>query len=131
MLTDSLRQTVEEIDTIIRKELWFDFEVWSYDRNKLIIAGGKDLMYSHQLEIIFENVFYYSGVFAEWKSNTQHPAFIIPSNEPELNLKHEIIQGYQLFSFVTEDFKNNIIIAAESVSYNLKNTLHYLIENER
>jgi hypothetical protein len=78
------------------------------------------LIYSYDLEITFSNIFFISGVVGVegWHSDTQKIVFEIPENEHKLNQKYGIQQGYQLFRFVTEDFKNDIIIATNAVSYN-------------
>jgi hypothetical protein len=120
-----LVKIVTEIDNIIRKELWFDFHVFQYDGRRLIVAGGIDLHYFHTLEVIFNNVFFFSGYFDGWHSDTKNSVFVIPDNDSDLNKNYEIIHGYQLFKFVTEDFRNDVIIAAETVTYNL-NTVNYL-----
>jgi hypothetical protein len=116
---EDFNAVVNEIDALIRKNLWFDFTVLSYVGNNLIIAGGLTIHYpsSHSLEILFEDVFYYSGFFREWHSDTKRPVLVLAENAYELNLKHEIEQGYTLFSFVTEDYNNNILIAARAISY--------------
>jgi hypothetical protein len=128
-MTADIKQTVQEIDGLIRKELWFDFYVFRYDGRSLTIAGGSDLSYCHQLEIIFENVFFFHGFFSGWKSDTSQPVFTLPENEAELNFRFEIEQGYMLFIFKAEDCKNDVIIAAEKISYNTDTVFYYLREN--
>jgi hypothetical protein len=126
-----------EIDSIIRKNAWFDFHVLNYDFKNLIIAGCTDLTYSHTLEIIFENVFFVSGFFQGWHSDTKEPVFLVPENEVEQNMneRYEVQAGYQLFVFQAEDYKQNVIIAAERVSFNTDTVFYYdrpgLKENER
>jgi hypothetical protein len=128
-MTSDIRDTVKEINGLIRKELWFDFHVFKYDGRSLTIAGGPDLCYYHQLEIIFENVFFFHGFFAEWKSDTSQPVFVLPDNEVQLSLQFEIEEGYMLFMFRTEDCENDVIIAAEKISYNTDTVFYYLREN--
>jgi hypothetical protein len=125
------------IDAHIRKHTWFDFQVFSYDNTRLIIAGSEDLTYYHKLEVIFENVFFYSGVFFQWHSDTESTVFYMPGNEEanEMNRQFEIESGYQLFVFKTEDYQNDVIIAAEKVMFNTDTVFYYnredLKENER
>ena len=135
---DNLKEIVNQIDALIRqKRLWFDFHVLSYDGRKLIIAGSEDLTYYHQLEVIFEDVFFFSGYFDEWHSDTSQPVFILPNLETELklNLEYEIVAGNHLFIFKTEDHNNDVIISARKVSFNTDNVLYYfredLKENQR
>lgn len=84
MLKES-RKIVEAIDTIIRGYEWFDFHVLKYDGTKLIVAGSIDLNYYHKLEIIFEDVFFVSGIFQVWHSDTNKVVFSIPENKGDLN----------------------------------------------
>lgn len=122
-------EIVREIDRIIRQQLWFDFHVLKYDGRNLTIAGSVDLCYYHQLEIIFEDVFFFQGYFNEWRSDTTQPVFILPDNEVELNMQYEIEEGYSLFIFKTEDFKNDVIVAAEKITYNTDTVFYYYREN--
>lgn len=112
-------EVVNSIDSLIRSNKWFDFHVLSYDGRNLKIGGGIDLTYYHNLEIIFSDIFFFHGFFETWHSNTDNQVLIIPSKEInlELNMKFEIEQGYQLFIFKTEDYKNDIYIAAKEISY--------------
>ena len=103
--TIQLKPTVEKIDKYIRESLWFDFQIIEYDGYKLTIAGSIDLIYYHTLEVVFQDVFFVSGFFEGWRSDTSKPVFILPENESEMNQKFEIEQGYQLFIFITEDYK--------------------------
>jgi hypothetical protein len=125
---------VTDIDTLIRQQEWFDMHVYSYQHNKLVIAGGVDLTYYHSLEIIFEEVNFFSGYMSGWHADTSKPVFELPAESTILNLKFENIQGYTLFRFNSEDTPD-IYIAAAAVSYNTDTVYYYnrpdLKENER
>jgi len=124
MTKESLKTLIADIDALIREQPWCDFHVISYADSKLTIAGGTDLVYYHTLEIVFQGVFFFLGFPQGWRSDTKSSVFIIPDNGPELNLKFEIESGYQLFLFKTEDYQQNVIIAAESLTYN-RDTVYY------
>ncbi len=132
-----LQQIVQQINGIIQAQEWFDFHVVEYDAKHLIIGGGQDLSYSHNLEVIFEDVFFYSGVINEWHTDTSKPALEMPDGEKvvQLNKRFEIQQGYQLFIIRTEDLQSDIHIAAKKLSYNTDTVFYYLRpdlkENER
>jgi hypothetical protein len=129
-------ETVQKIDSIIRSNLWFDFHVVKYD-GQLILGGSTDLTYYHKLEIIFEEVFFFSGFFQDWKSNTKEEVIKLPDENLriKLNQKFEIELGYQIFVMVTEDYENDIYIAAKKISFNTDTVYYYyrenLLENER
>ena len=129
--------TAALIDQIIRQHSWFDFHVLKYDGSRLTIAGGIDLTYYHQLEITFENIFFAATFFEEWHSDTSKTVFEVPEAElsRSLHLQLEIEQGYQVFIFHTEDYKNDIYIAAQKVTFNTDTVYYYqrpnLKEGER
>ncbi|MBF7091600.1 hypothetical protein IUY40_08610 [Flavobacterium sp. ALJ2] len=78
----------KKINELICQQSCFDFHVLSFDGYKLIIGGSMDLSYYHKLEIIFEDIFFVSGFFRGWHSNTEKTVFLIPDNEIELNQKY-------------------------------------------
>lgn len=134
-MTAEIKDIVNKIDNIIRQEKWFDFHVLNYENGKFSVGGSVDLIYYHTLEIIFEDVFFVSGFFNGWHSDTSKTVFTIPDNETELNKQYEIEQGYQLFQFQTEDYSNNFMVAAKSLSFSTDTVFYYdrkdLKENER
>lgn len=117
-MTKQTKDTVAAIDKYIRQHKWFDFYIKKYDGSKLTVAGSLTLSYDDSLEIIFEDVFFILGFFQGWHSNTDSVVFQTPENEIELNQKFEIEQGYQLFIFKTEDYNNDVIIAAKGLLFN-------------
>lgn len=128
------KSIVTEIDGLIRKHEWFDLQVYSYNHNRLLIAGGIDLTYYHSIEIIFEDVYFFTGYLSGWHADTRKPVFELPSESISLNLKFNNIQGYTLFRFNSEDTPD-IYIAAAAVYYNTDTVYYYnktdLKENER
>ena len=122
-------QTVNEIDAIIRSNPFFDLYVYSYDTDKLIIAGSQDLTYYHTLEIIFEDVLFVSGKFTKLSTDKKSPIISMPENSKFLNIKYEIEQGYNLFRISVEDLKNNFFVAAKSISFNNDTVYYYNKKN--
>ena len=127
------RSTVKQIDDFIRKNLWFDFQLWLYDGRKLVIVGSTDLTYYHELEIIFTDVFFASTYFEGWRSDTEKPVVEIPDTElnRELNIKFEIEQGYQIFIIRTEDYQNDIYIAAKEIDFKTDKVYYYDREEKK
>jgi len=120
-MSDKYKSVVKQIDDHIRLNAWFDFHLWSYDGRNLVISGSTDLTYYHKLEIIFTEVFFASTFFEGWHSDTQKPVIEIPNTELNraLNTKFEIEQGYQIFIIRTEDYKNDIYVAAKEIGLRL------------
>ncbi len=113
-------EVVNRIDNIIRSNEWFEFHILSYDGRTLRIGGGIDLTYYHSLEILFTDVFFVQGFFETWHSNTKGQVLILPDDvlNRELNLKFEIEKGYQIFVFKTDDYENDVYVAAKHISFN-------------
>ena len=130
-MNDKHKYIVRQIDDYIRQNDWFDFHIWRYDGRKLIISGSTDLTYCHKLEIIFTDVFFASTFFEGWRSATDKCVIKIPELDlnKELNAKFEIEQGYQIFIIKTEDYKNDIYIAAKEIEFNTDTVFYYQREN--
>lgn len=124
-MIDNIKPLVDKIDQLIRTHLWFDFHVFKYDGKNLIIAGSIDLGHYHTLEIVFEGVFFVQGFFTGWHSDTSKAVFTLPNDEALLSKQFEIEQGYSVFIFKTEDYQNDIIIAAEKLSFNTDTVFYY------
>lgn len=123
-MIEDIKKIVHEIDTKIRQYEWFDFRVLNFDGFKLSIVGGTDLIYYHELEVIFEDIFFVSVFFQGWHSDTKQITFSLPDEEKEMNEKYEIEKGYQLFIFRTEDYSNDVIIAAKNITFHA-DTVYY------
>lgn len=134
-MKEEIKSIVLKIDTEIRRHEWFDFYVLNFDGFKLTVAGSVELAYYHNLEIIFEDIFFVSAFFQGWHSDTKQTTFLLPDNEKEMNEKYEIEQGYQIFIFRSEDYTNDVVIAARNVSFNTDTVYYYdrpdLKANER
>ena len=129
-MTNEMRKAVEEIDAVIRQNAWFDFQVSSYDGSNLVISGSTDFTYYHELEVTFHNVFFASGYFRDWKSDTTQSVFRMPEQEEahQMNFQLEIEEGYELFIFEVEDSKNDVIVVVRSISYSMDTVLYYYRE---
>lgn len=130
-MSEKYKSVVKQIDDYIRESAWFDFHLWRYDGRNLVISGSTDLTYYHKLEIIFTDVFFASTFFAGWHSDTDKPVIEIPNTElnMELNIKFEIEQGYQIFIIKTEDYKNDIYVAAKKIEFKTDTVYYYKREN--
>lgn len=114
MINTNFTTAVTEINTFVYQHNWMDFEVKSYNGYQLIIAGSTDLMYYHLIEITFEDVFWFSGFMNGWQSDTSNATLKLSDEY----CKFEIEEGYYLFEFVCEDYKNNVLVAAKTIHFN-------------
>ncbi|GAB3841770.1 hypothetical protein [Hymenobacter jeollabukensis] len=126
-MTDETRKMAGKIDAIIRSNAWFDFSVDSYHHSNLTVVGSTDFSYYHQLEVTFHNVFFAACYFRDWKSDTTAPVFIIPAQVEahRINFQLQIEAGYDLFVFKVENSETDVVIAAETISYNTDTVLYY------
>ena len=126
MDNSELRKAVENLNKLIRKRPWMDFEVRQYFRNKLTIYGGIDLLYSHEIEIYFENIFFVS-LPIEWKTDTKKNVVKILESEEsrKVNIKYKVEQGFTIFSFKPEDYPDDFgcLIGAKELSYKIMSTV--------
>ena len=111
----------------------FDLEVFSYDRFRLIVAGSNDFCYYHNFEIVFEEVFYFSGVLWEWRVPYEGIPLRMEHLRPE-PIHADNADG-QIFIFSKADGTDQLIVGASTVSYNTDTVYYYeregLKKNER
>lgn len=110
---------LDNINTQISRHAWFDLHLQRFDGKHLIIAGGPSL-YNNELEVVLTDIFFASTFFHGWSCDTSRPVIEMPAAELNraLNIKFEIEMGYQIFIFRTEDYNNDIYIAAKGIAHN-------------
>lgn len=122
MEISEIKKNVESINTFIGNQLWLDFEVLHYDKQKLTIIGSIDISNAHDIEIVFEDVFFVS-LPIEWKTDTSEQSLSIIEGETEiiLNKKLQVEQGYSIFAFVPEDYPEDFAcyVCAKRITFNL------------
>jgi hypothetical protein len=113
---------LNEINEIIEKELWYDFEIRSFDGSTLIIFGGIDLFYAWIIEIQFIDVGFILCK-SDWKKAGNLKGFekVLGDEEKQLKRKYFIEDIYNVFAINHDDFdsksSNRFIIAAMGVNY--------------
>ncbi|WP_431685758.1 hypothetical protein [Hahella sp. NBU794] len=125
-----LKSRVDAVNNATANSAWFDFEVFSFNANELIILGSRDFSYYHQLEIKFLDVAYFSGT-PSWGSNPHITAVfsLIEESKALKVLQEKKVNGYfEVFEFPTDDGAS-IIIAALDIVVNMDTVYYYLREN--
>ena len=122
----SLEKKVDLLNSLISKELWYDFEVVELKDGDFKIIGSTDFSTHHSLEIIFIDV-YHLNINHSWRTDTSNPVlFILASDEAEkYNLKFEIIKGFEVFKIIVEDFNRSFYIAAKEIEFEAKKVWYY------
>lgn len=117
-----IKNVVEKLNSFIQKGLWLDFEVCQNSKNKLTLHGGIDLLYSHDIEIRFEDVFFVS-LPMEWKTDTKSTVVQLLEGEDAkaVNIRFKVEQGYHIFKFTPEDYPEDFgcLIGAKTISYDV------------
>ncbi len=117
----SVKLVVDAINSLIQKELWYDFNVKQYLDGQLVIEGGLSLNYP-DIEILFEGIFFTSLPF-EWKTDTNKTVLEIVEGKQEklINEKYKVEFQHFIFKFTPEDYPNEFgcLIAAKEISYKI------------
>jgi hypothetical protein len=53
---------IEEINSCLKREMWYDFEVLEYKEKCLVVIGSTDFSYSHSIELKFNDVFCFTAI---------------------------------------------------------------------
>ena len=116
---------IKEIDNInkfLQSELWFDFEVKEYTKNRLCIIGSIDPTYPPNIKIHFKDIFFLS-LPIEWKTDTSKKILSLVEGEDAINInkQFQVEQGYYLFQFKAEYYPDDFkcLIGAKEISYTL------------
>lgn len=104
-----------------------NLEVFSYDCTRLVVAISCDFIYYHNYEIVFEEVFYLSGLLGEWNTPHPKPTLRIEETGPEPKCaENELVQ---FFVFSSDERRDHLIVGASCVSCNQRNVYYYPREN--
>lgn len=107
---------IKNINEKINQFVFFEFSIYTYENNNLVVVGSEDLCYFHQVEIKFENV-HTIILNSSFKIDTKKPfLFLIEDDEAfELNKKYRAVTGNNVFKFINEDLEVFYVIA-ENIS---------------
>jgi hypothetical protein len=112
---------IDEINTLIQKELWYDFSVKQYLDNQLVVEGGLSLSYP-DIEILFQGIFFTSFPFY-WKTDAKQKVLTLVQGEEErlISEKFKVEYHHFIFKFTPEDYPNEFgcLIVAKAISYKI------------
>ncbi len=115
----SINKKIEEIKAFVKQRPWFEFELISYDKSRLLIGGSRDIHAFYEIYITFEEVFMIHNL--EWAANTSSEIIqlVIDQAAKEINIANQIEQGYQLFEFIPDGVSENVhfYISALKIDY--------------
>lgn len=115
---------MEELNSCLKKYLWFDFSIYEYRKDKLIVGGGENLTYSHSLELIFYHPLFLAGYF-DLKTSPQEKDVIqhlSPKEKTVVDDSYINTVGYERYKICGDE--SDIIIYAESLEIKWR-TVHY------
>jgi len=113
------RRVIDEINTVIRKFLWLDFQLDGYSYDTLRLIGSVSTSYPPEIQIEFSGVFLYSGVL-RWTSNKEDSGIEVVDDEELglLNERYGVTVGNMAYRIKNSDnLSESILIIAEQVSY--------------
>jgi len=119
-----MNTVLSEINEFLKSKDWFDFEIDKYENGNLSIMGSTDFSYYHELEIVFEDVFFIQCP-TNWSVNTSDNVIVQSDHEEQrkINIDYEIEHGYILFKLIAED-KAPIFISSKNISYKVEKISH-------
>ncbi|MDJ1501209.1 hypothetical protein [Xanthocytophaga agilis] len=127
---DKLEQTILEINTFVRKDLWQDFQVSVFEYGSLKIVGGIDLSSNHTIEITFIATSFME-INYEWMTDTSKDMLMLASDEENfyLNARYQIEEGYTLFKIIPKYFEEQedfgFFVAAKDISFKTEKVYYF------
>ncbi len=116
------KRIVACINKFLMKELWFDFEVMQYTGNELIVMGSLDISSTHEIEVIFRDIFFVS-LPMNWRTDTSAIVLEIVTGKKAsvLNRRFQVEQGYSIFRFNAEYYPDDFgcLVAAKEIDYRI------------
>lgn len=97
------KQSIVTINDFVKQFIFFELSIYSYSNNRLIIVGGPDLLYYHNIEIHIIEPFFISSKF-KWIADTKRTVAEINEEEViEYNKTNKIEIGNNTIKFFDED----------------------------
>lgn len=120
---------IEGLNSLLKQHLFFDFNIYEYRKDKLIVAGNNSLTHSHTLELIFHNPLFLAGYF-DIKTSPQEKDVIQHLSQKEetvFDKSYSNIEGYERYKIFGDE--SDIIIYAESLEIKWNTVLYYKPED--
>lgn len=116
---ENVRRTLGQINQMLQRRPWLDFEVAEYRGGELLVVGSMDTTAPHDVEIRFKDVFFVS-LPIEWKTDTTKPplALVMGEEAIRLNLRFQVVRGHHIFRFTPEDYTVDFscLVCAKEIS---------------
>ena len=116
-----MKEILKKINETISEYHYLELSFFKLDKNNLIIVGGEDLMYFHEIEIEFVNIHTINSNY-NFKIDTNKESFFLIENCDEtisINKKYGVLKGNSIFKFISED-NQSFYIVSESVFFRKK-----------
>lgn len=116
-----MKEIIKKINETISDYHFLELSFLKLDKNNLIIVGGEDLIYFHEIEIEFVNIHTIDSNY-NFKIDTIKTSFFLIENCDEsifINKKYGVLKGNNIFKFISEDNQLFYIIS-ESILFRKK-----------
>src|SRR5690606_859500 len=100
-----VRDKVREVDELIRRAPWMDFEFGEFSGGVVAIVGSVDPSSGYDLKILFSDVAFVSLPVA-WRTDTSRAVLsLVEEGRAEILVNHafHVVVGNTLFEFAAED----------------------------
>lgn len=100
----SIEQTINKINDFVKQFNFYEFSIYHYSKEKLIVVGSPEMSYYHNLEIHFNNIFYLETK-CSWIVDTGKPILQSLQNIElfEFNKENKIEVGNYTVQFLDQD----------------------------
>ena len=126
MIKSKIVQKVEDLNTFLSENDWFDFSFSTFKEKEIKIIGSKDFSYYHQVEVSFLGVQFYSGTF-EWGTSPKwrKPLELVSDDAAQIIIDENDISEPCLIFMFNSDSENKILIAAKNIDIIYKDVIYY------
>src|SRR6185312_12537251 len=108
-----MQEVVDKINLIVRNYSYLELSMLSFERSRLIIAGSEDIMYFHNFEIVFDDVFTVA-CNTDWKIDTGKDFIWLVTDIEEIrtiSLAYRVEKGNSIYRLEDEDHCIYYIVA--------------------
>jgi len=116
---------VEQINLLVKNEIHFEFDIYSYNKNALVIVGSEDLLYFHVMEIHLTEVVFMLGN-TSWHVDPSYDCISIVDAEefPGFGMNYHIEKGVKIFKFRCDDTAPFYVVAKD-IRLEMKTVKYY------
>ncbi len=100
----TIDEAITKVNEFTAKFSFYEFSIYTYSKEKLVIVGSSDMLYYHNLEIHFIDTFYFKSK-CNWIVDTSKPVLQTLEGVEliEFNKENKIETGNKTIKFLDQD----------------------------